>query len=185
MPMNEVWKDIQGYEGLYQVSNFGRVRSIDRYVPHGRLGKKFCKGCLMTPHQTNSGYLAVNLCKENKYRSFDIHRLVAAAFVPVETSDAVQVNHKDENKHNNCADNLEWCSIVYNNMYGTKRERTNSKIEKPVVQCDLEGNPMREYKSASAAEREIGGKFTGAISHCLSGKTKTAFGYKWIFKEVT
>lgn len=181
--MAEVWKDIQGYEGIYQVSNLGRVRSLDRYVPHSRLGKKFCKGHLMAVHQTSSGYLAVNLCKGNRYRSFDVHRLVATAFIPKTNPNAVQVNHKDEDKHNNCVDNLEWCSVSYNNMYGTKRERANTKIEKPVVQCDLDGNAIAEYKSASAAEREISGKFTGAISHCLTGKTKTAYGFKWRLKE--
>lgn len=184
--MVEVWKDIQGYEGLYQVSNLGRVRSLDRHVPHGRLGKKFCMGHLMATHQTSAGYLAVNLCKKNKYRSFDIHRLVAIAFIPVQNNnDAVQVNHKDENKHNNCADNLEWCSVSYNNMYGTKRERASAKIEKPVIQCSLDGNAIAEYKSASVAEKEISGKFTGAISHCLTGKTKTAYGFKWRYKEAT
>lgn len=183
--MNEIWKDVQGYEGLYQVSNLGRVRSLDRYVSHASLGRKFCKGCIMATHQTNSGYLAVNLCKGNRYKTFCIHRLVADAFIPVESNEDVQVNHKDENKHNNCADNLEWCSASYNNMYGTKRERGNAKNEKAVVRCDLDGNAIMEYKSATVAEREISGKVTGAISHCLNGKTQTAFGYKWFFKEAT
>lgn len=183
--MNEVWNDIQGYEGLYQVSNLGRVRSLDRYVPHARLGQKFCKGHLMATHQTNAGYLAVNLCKGNKYTSFDVHRLVAAAFIPAESFDAVQVNHKDENKHNNRADNLEWCSRSYNNTYGTKITRQKAQIEKAVLQYDVDGNFVKEFSSATAAEKEISGKFTGAISRCLSGKTKTAYGFKWRYKEVT
>lgn len=183
--MEEVWREIQGYEGLYQVSNLGRVRSLDRYVPHKTFGRKFCKGRTLITHINNAGYVTVNLCKGNKHTSFDVHRLVATAFLYAENIDAVQVNHKDENKHNNCADNLEWCSRSYNNMYGTKRERTNAKIEKPIVQCDLDGNVIKEYSSASAAEREISGKFTGAISHCLNGKTRTAYGFKWRFKEAT
>ena len=183
--MEEVWKDIQGYEGLYQVSSLGRVRSLDRYVPHKTFGRKFCKGRTMITHINNAGYVTVNLCKGNKCTSFDVHRLVATAFLYAENPNAVQVNHKDENKHNNRIDNLEWCSRSYNNTYGTKVARQKVQIEKAVLQYDVGGNFVKEFPSATAAEKEISGKFTGAISHCLSGKTKTAYGFMWRFKEVT
>lgn len=176
----EVWKDIEGYEGLYQVSNLGRVRSLDRYVPHKKQGRKFCKGTLMATHINNAGYATVNLSKDCKYKSHDIHRLVAIAFVPNPNS-LPQVNHKDEDKTNNTAGNLEWMTASENNMYGTKRERHKKKIQKKVVQYDLQGNKIKEWESATDAEKAISGKFTGAISHCINGKTKTAFGYVWKF----
>ncbi len=181
----EEWRDIAGYEGLYQVSNHGRIRSLDRYVPHRTFGTKFCQGHVMVAHKTNSGYLAVNLCKDNKYKTYDIHRLVAMAFIPKPEADKDQINHKDENKENNAAGNLEWCTCSYNNTYGTRMEKQIAKQAKAVQQCDLNGNVIQEFISASEAERTISGKFTGAISHCLNGKTKTAYGYIWKFKEVT
>ena len=177
--MKEVWKDIAEYEGLYQVSNLGRVRSLDRYVPHKIFGKKFCKGHLMAAHINNAGYETVNLCKNNKYKSFDVHRLVATAFISLTDTSKVEVNHKDENKLNNRVDNLEWVTKSENNRYGTKVERTKKLLNVPVLQCDLEGNIIREWESATEAEKQLTGKFTGAISHCIRGKNKTAYGYVW------
>ena len=182
--MNEIWKDIPGYEGLYQVSNLGNVRSVDRYVSHKRLGRKFCKGHLMSTHINNAGYVTVNLCKGNAYKSFDVHRLVAIAFIETDDIRCVEVNHIDENKQNNVVDNLEWVTKSQNNRYGTKVRRQQVKIKMPVIQCDQNGKCIKEWESAADAERTISGKFTGAISHCLHGKTRTAYGYTWRFKEV-
>lgn len=180
--MEEVWKDIAGYEGLYQVSNFGRVKSLDRYVPHSSLGRKFCKGCIMSLHINNAGYCTVNLCKDNKYKSFDIQRLVALAFIP-NPNNLPEVNHKDENKLNNSVENLEWVTKSGNNRYGSKLKRQREKILKKVLQYDLQGNFIREWASAIDAERDIAGKFTGAISKCANGRSKTSYGYIWRFKE--
>lgn len=182
--MQEEWRDIAGYEGYYQVSNLGRVRSLDRYVPHKTFGQQFRKGGLMATHITNAGYISVNLCKNNKYKSFDIHRLVALAFIGCGGSE-MEVNHKDENKQNNIVDNLEWVTKSQNNRYGTKVERQATKVKLPVLQYDTSGNFIREWESATDAELSISGKFTGAISHNINGKTKTAFGYVWRFKEAT
>lgn len=180
--MKEEWRNIQGYEGLYQVSNLGNVRSLDRYVPHKKVGRKFCKGVLMATHINNSGYVTVNLCKCNKYTSYDIHRLVAMAFLEVNDINRVEVNHKDENKRNNCVNNLEWVTKPENNSWGTKIERQAEKIKRKVLQCDLNGVSLKEWESATDAEKELSGKITGAISHCINGKTKTAYGYVWQFK---
>ena len=182
--MEEKWADIKGYEGLYQVSSNGNVRSLDRYVPHKTMGQKFCKGRMMATHVTSANYLCVNLCKNNKYTSYDVHRLVAVAFLGVDDVAGLEVNHIDENKRNNRADNLEWVTKSQNNMHGTKRERHARKIRKAILQCDLDGNVVNEWASATEAEKVISGKFSGAISHCINGKTKTAFGYIWRFKEV-
>lgn len=181
--MVEVWKDIAGYEGLYQVSNTGKVRSIDRYVMHKRLGKKFCGGRLIAPHTSNNGYATVNLCKENKYKSHSVHRLVAIAFIPTDNVELVEVNHIDENKQNNDVENLEWVTKSQNNHHGTKRQRQAVKIKQKILQCSTKGEPLKEWESATDAEKFLCGKFTGAISHCLNGKTKSAYGYMWKFKE--
>lgn len=180
--MKEAWKDIAGYEGLYQVSNLGRVRSLDRYVPHKLFGKKFCKGCMMSTHINNAGYITVNLCKRNKYTSYDIHRLVASAFL--ENSERLpEVNHVDENKRNNRIDNLEWVTKQQNEWHGTKRIRQAEKIKKVVMQYTVDGTLIKEWESPTDAELRISGKTTGAISHCAKGKTNAAYGYIWRYKE--
>ena len=105
----EIWKDIDGYEGLYKVSNLGRVKSLN-YLRKGIEKERI-------PNKNNSGYLIVGLHKDGKIKNFLIHRLVAEAFIE-NVNDLPQVNHKDENKLNNCVENLEWCSAKYNSNYG-------------------------------------------------------------------
>lgn len=111
--MQEVWKDIAGYEGLYQVSNFGRVKS----TPRART-----KGGLLKPQHDRKGYIVFGLCKNGRNRMLKAHRLVAEAFIP-NPGNLPEVNHKDEDKANNCADNLEWCTTPYNINYGTRTAR--------------------------------------------------------------
>ena len=180
--MQEIWKDIEGYEGLYQVSNLGNVKSLDRFVPHKKLGKKFCAGVMMSTHINNPGYVTVNLCKDNRCKSHDVHRLVAMAFVDG-FKDGLEVNHIDENKQNNQANNLEWVTKSQNNRHGTKVERQSAKVKKAILQYDLQGNFLQEWNSATDAEKSLSGKFTGAISHCICGNTKTAYGYVWKAKS--
>ena len=126
-PIEEVWKDVVGFEGIYQVSNTGIVRRI---YPNKTKTLKQCKA----GGRTNKEYLYVNMSANGKYRSSSVHRLVAEAFIP-NPKGLPQVNHKDEDKFNNCADNLEWCDASYNNRYGTK-------ISRGV-------NTMKKYKSRS------------------------------------
>lgn len=121
--LNEVWSDIKDYEGYYQVSNHGRVRSVDRYVIKDRTGNlAFKKSRIIAINKQNSGYLYVTLNKCNKNKNFLVHRLVAEAFIP-NPDNLEQVNHKDEVKTNNYVDNLEWCTRKYNCNYGTVRQR--------------------------------------------------------------
>lgn len=110
--MEEIWKDIEGYEGLYQISNLGRVWSVKKeiYRKEGFVGP----------------YPSVSLTKDGHYDTFSIHRLVAKAFIP-NPLDLPQVNHKDENPLNNCVDNLEWCTAKYNSNYGTRNKRVGDK----------------------------------------------------------
>ena len=105
------------------------------------------------------------------------------AFINTVNIERLEVNHKDENKHNNNVDNLEWVTKSLNNSYGTKLKRQTNKIKIPVIQYDVELNFIKEWESASDAERQISGKVSGAISHCIKGKTKTALGFIWKYKE--
>ena len=117
--MNEIWKDIVGYEGLYQISNLGNVKSLN----YRRTGKER----ILNPGNNGCGYLFVILCNNGKRKHFKIHRLVANAFLenPDNKSD---VNHKDEDKTNNNVDNLEWMTRQENNNYGTRNERSSKSV---------------------------------------------------------
>lgn len=163
---NEIWKDIKEYEGLYQVSNLGRIKSL-----------KFGKEKILKPINHTGGYLCVDLSKNNKRLYVKIHRLVAEAFIP-NPENLLQVNHKDENKKNNCVDNLEWCTPQYNSCYGTRLQRFSSNKKKKVFQFDLNGNFIREWKSAVDIEKEIGLEKTN-IRSCCRGEIRKAYGFIW------
>lgn len=177
--MIEIWRDIKDYEGLYQVSNFGRVRSL---VTDSHRRKRILK-------QSFRGYyLKVKLIKDNKQKIVSVHRLVAEAFLP-NPLNLPCVNHKDENKTNNSVDNLEWCDYRYNTNYGTANKRrskvmTNGKQSKPVLQFTKTGDFIREWPSTSEINRQLGYN-VGNISHCCLGNTrlKTYKGYIWKYKE--
>lgn len=157
--MSEIWKEIKGYEGLYQVSNLGRVRSL-RY-------NKILKPCV-----SKTGYEYVLLVDRNSHnKNHRLHRLVAMTFLP-NPENLPQVNHKDENKLNNCADNLEWCTAGYNTSYGTGIRRRVVSVSKPCV-C-LETGVV--YSSASEASRQTG---IMCVVDCCRGKHHTAGGYHW------
>ena len=111
--MKEIWKDIKGYEKLYQVSNLGNVRRI-KFI-NNRTQKDKIK--MLKLIKDKKGYLKINLWKNNKSKMFLVHRIVAETFI-LNPNNLPQVNHKDENKSNNCVENLEWCSQKYNNNYG-------------------------------------------------------------------
>ena len=109
----EIWKDITGYEELYQISNYGRVRSLDRYDSMGR----FKEGIMLKTYDNGNGYKKITLYKNGLCKTFSVHRLVAIAFIPNDNN-LPQINHKDENPSNNHVDNLEWCTNEYNSNYG-------------------------------------------------------------------
>ena len=123
--MIEEWRPVVGYEGLYEVSNTGRVRSVDRYVKTCYGSYRLHKGKVLSPGIRPDGYLVVSL----QYRMFRVHRIVAEAFLP-NPDNLPQVNHKDEDKSNNRVDNLEWCTAKYNNNYGTARIRAKESAIK-------------------------------------------------------
>lgn len=136
----EIWKDVNGWEGLYQVSNLGRVRS----VPHYDWMNRPYKGKVLTPVRNGNGYLRVNMTNGKIRRLSDVHRLVASAFIP-NPNGYPEVNHKDEDKDNNHVDNLEWCTEKYNTNYGTGRKRAGAKVRG-------EKNPFAKLKEKDVIE---------------------------------
>lgn len=169
---DEIWKDIPGYEGLYVVSSFGRIKSINYHNT----------GCSRIMRQTKrNGYLSVGLFKGGKQKMFLAHRLVALVFIP-NPHNLPQVNHKDEDKTNNCVENLEWCDASYNRNFGTCNQRAAKTKSKSILQYDLEGNLVREWSSISEINRELG-YHTSHISACARGMLNTMYGYKWKYTK--
>lgn len=180
MESNEFWKDVSGYEGLYQVSNKGQIKSICSHVrlQNGELMLK--KPHILKP-QSRNGYKCVNLFKDGKSRTLNIHRLVAEAFVPNPQNYPV-VNHKDEDKANNIVGNLEWCSHAYNLNYKSAQRRRAISQGKAVCQFDKNGVLIARYPTLSDACRSTGINFRN-ISLCCKNKRKTAGGYYWVYAQ--
>ena len=173
---NEIWRDIRDYEGLYQVSNYARVKSLERRWLKGNYHQEF----LLTPKIGK--YIRVGLNKNGKQKWYSVHRLVAEAFIP-NPNNLPCVNHKDENPHNNIPENLEWINYKGNTNYGTCIERRSSKLKKPIIQMDMEGNPIREWASAADVEREWNRSVSRNIRETCKGKHNSAYGSKWKYKE--
>ena len=180
--IGEVWKPIPNYEGFYEVSNIGRVRSLYRY-------KK-----ILHPSDTN-GYRTVELWKGKKRKRIGVHRLVAMAFID-NPDNKPFVNHKDETRDNNSVDNLEWVTHLENCRYGTAIARRTAHLDyskrhinnagqiltcsKPIIQYDKSGNYIREWKSATECSKKTGFSISG-IRSVVRGKRNSIFGY--VFKE--
>jgi len=200
--MTEIWRDIKDYEGLYQVSNLGRVKSLERVVKN-KNGYRVVRERIIKTSNNNSGYETVSLVRKGKYKTYLVHRLVAMTFPDLIdwTEDAkgkpfeeLQVNHKNEfEKTNNCVHNLEWCTANYNNNYGTHTERQRNKIKgrfnnpktsKPVLQYTLDGVFVAEYPSIMEAERQTKVN-RSQIRNCCNNKShcKSAGGYIWKYKS--
>lgn len=184
----EEWRPVPGYEGLYSVSNKGRVKSLSRTVSKNTSFRHETADKIMRSSKLRSGYLFVHLTKDGKTKMFPIHRLVAIAFIPNKL-ELPEVNHKDENKTNNCVENLEWCTKKYNVNYGTRTQRTY----KPVLQYDKKMNLIAEYASISDAAKAINAG-TSYIAGCAKGVVRkrkgrkpcvirTVKGFIWRYKE--
>lgn len=159
----EEWKDVVGYEGLYQVSNLGNIRNS--------------KGKILAIGHTYDGYCYVRLNKNGKRKYPKVSRLVAVAFLP-NPSNLPQVNHKDENKDNNCANNLEWCDCKYNCNYGTRNERRAKSQSKSIVGIKEDSGLILEFDSMSEACRQLGMSI-GNMSRCCKDNNKTLKGFNW------
>lgn len=176
---------MNGYEGYYQISNYGRVRSLDRYVKSGLKYSKVClrKGRILRASDNTQGYLFVNLQKDNKCKKKTIHRLVAENFIP-NLNNLEQVNHIDGNKHNNNIENLEWCTQRYNIQQAWKMglakqgKGKNHPESKAVNQYDLNNNLIKKWDSMMDVQREKG-FLNVCICNCCKGKQRTSYGYIW------
>lgn len=167
----EVWKDIQGYEGLYQVNSLGEIKSLS-HKTQNRQGVYYTNNKILKSTLNNKGYLTVKLTKQGKQKGFKIHRLVAIAFIKNELN-LPQVNHKDENKENNKVDNLEWCTNKYNANYGTKAKRQGDKIKgknNPMYGKSTFGN--KGHKHSEETKRKIREKLYERISKNTSISVK-------------
>ena len=185
----EEWKDIEGYEGIYQVSNLGRVRSLDRYVEvtnrWGTLSTYFYSGKVLRQAIDTKGYYMVNLANNGANKIFRVHQLVAHAFVDGWFEGAV-VNHKDENKRNNLPSNLEWVTFAYNLNYGTARQRSTEGHgnSKPVEQIDAAWNITNTYSSIEECARHTN-KSPRSIKRACDRYPKlvTKEGFRYKFKQ--
>ena len=173
--LREIWKEVKGFEGLYQVSNLGRVRSADRIDRYGR----DYKGKILQPATDNLGYLKIGLCNNGDKVSVRLHRLVAEAFIS-NTNHYKYVNHKDENKQNNKVDNLEWCTAKYNCNYGSRVSRIKDKLNLRVIQFSKDGKEIRRWNSIQEATDTL--KIRN-ISQACKGKRNHAGGYIWQYEK--
>ena len=155
--MEEIWKDIQGYEGLYRVSNLGRVKSFHKAKEH-----------ILSPGKDKDGYFQVQLYKNGINKMRKVHRLVAQAFIS-NPNNLPQINHKDENKQNNNVDNLEWCTNEYNHNYGTRNERAAKSCSKKIILI----NTGEIFESTREASKKYN-VHNSTICQCLKGIKKSA-----------
>ena len=184
----EIWKDVEGYEGYYMVSNRGNVKSLNyRHTSKERILK---------PQKNNDGYLNVLLYQDGKGKTYKVHRLVATAFCE-NPHGFKEVNHIDEDKTNNCADNLEWCSRSYNCTYNGRAkksgkktaeklrgrklsEETIKKISKPVYSINKVSGLITYWNSAKEASMQMGIN-NGHICECLKGRRNSAGNHYWMY----
>lgn len=175
----EVWESISGYKGLYEVSNLGRVRSVDRIV-EGRNG--IVSGKILSFSDNGTGYKTVCLCKDNVKSTKYVHRLVAEAFIenPHKFTD---INHKNEKRDDNVVPNLEWCTKEYNQNYNNcplKRRLALISIRgKGVCSYDEDGNLVKEYLCVSDVQND--GYIRRNVVMCCQGKRRTCGGLFWSF----
>lgn len=185
----EVFLPVDGYHNIYEVSNFGRVKSLERNVKssYGSIQNRTER--ILKSTRKSNGYLHVVLCNSSGKKDKSIHRLVATAFVP-NIGDMPIVNHIDGNKLNNNADNLEWCNNSHNQLHAFEmglqkpsygmlgKKGALCKNSKPVLQLDLKGNFIKRHESLAEVTRETGISHSN-ISRLLNGYGKTCGGFKW------
>lgn len=178
--MTEIWKDVIGYKGLYQVSNLGRVKSLPRSFVKSDGRTQPVYGTILKQTKGRKGYMHVCLSVEGECVNRTVHQLVATAFLP-NPYHHTQVNHRDENQTNNRVDNLEWCSAEYNLNYGCRNKKASISNSSPVEQYTLDGKYIRSFYGTREAGRQIGRGATASanIAACCRGERNNAYGFLW------
>ena len=177
--MVEQWRPIDGYDGAYLISSIGRVLSLPKHCH---------KEPIIRKPKLDRGYLRVKLNNGNKAKYIPVHRLVAKAFI-ANPNEYPFINHIDENKTNNCVENLEWCTVEMNANHGTRNRRVAKKLLnnnhcKPVEQLTKNDRVVAWYPSMSEISRASGGRFNRTnVWHCLTGKMPFAYGFKWRYAD--
>lgn len=179
----EIWKPIKDYEGYYEVSSFGRVRSVDRYVEYNNREIHLHKGRILKQFaDKGKEYLNVNLNKNGKNKRKRVNRLVAETFIS-NPENKTEVNHIDENKTNNHVDNLEWVTPKENSNHGTRSTRSGIARRKPIWGYNEENGYIVEFDYLTEPEKKYGLDH-GTISDYCKGKRVRAYGYKWFFQNM-
>lgn len=176
--MEEIWRDIPEYEGFYKASNFGRVKSLG----NGKTRKEKILKFGWMQAQRGKRYYFVYLCKYGKRTKYQVSHIVAITFPEIcgKWFDGAEINHKDENPANNCANNLEWCNRAHNNNWGTRTIRAASKLSKPVKQLTKNGDEISTFISLNEASR-ITNIPVQNIQKCCTGERYSAGGYVWVY----
>ena len=184
--MEEIWKPIKGYEGLYEVSNMGRVKRlpytcIGYTKGHKRLYLRTFQGGILKGTICKNGYYRVTLTKNGVNKYYHVHRLVAEAFIE-NPNNLPFINHRDETRTNNWVDNLEWCTCQYNNTYGNARKRSAASYSRnrsyPVKMYSVYGEFIKTFPSVKDAAKEVGVTHNSLL-RAISKVRKTAAGYVW------
>jgi hypothetical protein len=182
--MEEIWKDVKEFTGIYQASNKGRVRTLDRLSNAiSSVGRPYTvkvSGRIVAISKYPNGYSYVNINVDGKRGTRLVHRLVAEAFIP-NPDNLPQVNHKDENIENNCVENLEWCTAKYNANYGTRNARCfHYDQQKAINQFTKDGVFIKHWNGIGEASKALGISDSHIIRVCKHMKRNvSAGGYKW------
>lgn len=176
--IQEIWEPISGYEGLYEVSNLGNVRSVDRVVISSRQVNRRLKGKLLSPSINNRGYQYVNLVKGGRSKSVTIHKLVALAFIP-NPKDKPCIDHINAIRTDNRSENLRWCSHRENQNFPIA---TSKRKVTRVNMYTKKGEFVKQFKSITDAEREIGVSHSNICASC-AGRRNEAGGFKWEYAK--
>lgn len=179
---NEEWRDIKGFEGLYQISNYGRVKSLDRFIDsdHHYFER------IMKVRKGNNGYLNLTLCKNGTKNQRCVHRIVAYAFPEIcgKWFKGCEIDHLDTITKNNIASNLKVCTHVENANNPITLSRNSNKLRmKPIVQLTLKNEFVREFSCVGEIIKNNSNYSQGNIRSCCKGRYKTAYGYIWRYKE--